>query len=180
MIALRALCLPLGNNFNSFVLTPDFPPPDINECLNGSHNCATGKVCINTQGSFRCRRERSCGTGYELWGDSCKGNSLTVAGNATLSVNTENVIFFLYATAFLLQTSMSALWAPTTADQTLFATTLWALFAATPRTSAGAASCQTALAAASVSVMSSSSMKILWVYGGKSHRKSHKPLSHER
>ncbi|XP_075867740.1 fibulin-1-like isoform X2 [Nelusetta ayraudi] len=45
---------------------------DINECLNGSHHCPTGRVCINTQGSFRCRREKICGTGYELWDNSCK------------------------------------------------------------------------------------------------------------
>ncbi|XP_038566122.1 fibulin-1-like [Micropterus salmoides] len=39
---------------------------DINECLTGSHNCIFGQVCINTEGSFRCQRETSCGTGYEL------------------------------------------------------------------------------------------------------------------
>ncbi|XP_069013008.1 fibulin-1-like [Embiotoca jacksoni] len=39
---------------------------DVNECLTGSHNCVFGKVCINTEGSFRCRREISCGTGYKF------------------------------------------------------------------------------------------------------------------
>ncbi|RXM35499.1 Fibulin-1 [Acipenser ruthenus] len=39
---------------------------DINECLLGSHNCRSGERCINTKGSFRCQREVSCGTGYEL------------------------------------------------------------------------------------------------------------------
>ncbi|KAM3859071.1 fibulin-1-like [Diretmus argenteus] len=39
---------------------------DVNECLIGSHNCLPGQVCINTEGSFRCQRETSCGTGYEL------------------------------------------------------------------------------------------------------------------
>ncbi|XP_066580415.1 fibulin-1 isoform X2 [Amia ocellicauda] len=39
---------------------------DINECLLGSHSCRTGESCINTLGSYRCQREVSCGTGYEL------------------------------------------------------------------------------------------------------------------
>ncbi|XP_067347164.1 fibulin-1-like isoform X2 [Channa argus] len=39
---------------------------DVNECLTGSHHCILGQVCINTEGSFRCQRETSCGTGYEL------------------------------------------------------------------------------------------------------------------
>ncbi|XP_032446481.1 fibulin-1 isoform X1 [Xiphophorus hellerii] len=39
---------------------------DINECLLGSSNCRGGERCINTEGSFRCMREVSCGTGYEL------------------------------------------------------------------------------------------------------------------
>ncbi|XP_028426546.1 fibulin-1 isoform X4 [Perca flavescens] len=43
---------------------------DVNECLNGGHNCVLGQVCINTEGSFRCQRESSCGTGYELRDDN--------------------------------------------------------------------------------------------------------------
>ncbi|XP_067236060.1 fibulin-1 isoform X3 [Chanodichthys erythropterus] len=39
---------------------------DINECLLGSHDCQPGERCINTLGSYRCQREVSCGTGYEL------------------------------------------------------------------------------------------------------------------
>ncbi|KAM6960686.1 fibulin-1-like [Aplochiton taeniatus] len=39
---------------------------DINECLLGTNNCGGGERCINTEGSFRCQREISCGTGYEL------------------------------------------------------------------------------------------------------------------
>ncbi|XP_008314090.1 fibulin-1 [Cynoglossus semilaevis] len=39
---------------------------DINECLTGGHDCVSGQTCINTQGSFRCQRQSSCGTGYEL------------------------------------------------------------------------------------------------------------------
>ncbi|XP_059181640.1 fibulin-1-like [Centropristis striata] len=46
---------------------------DINECLTGNHNCILGQICINTEGSFRCQRETSCGTGYELKDDNtCK------------------------------------------------------------------------------------------------------------
>nr|XP_020479799.1 fibulin-1 isoform X2 [Monopterus albus] len=46
---------------------------DINECLLGASNCRTGERCINTEGSFRCQREVSCGTGYELTdNNNCK------------------------------------------------------------------------------------------------------------
>lgn len=55
-----------------FVSTP--VSSDINECLIGAHNCVAGQVCINTDGSFRCQRETSCGTGYELRDDNtCLG-----------------------------------------------------------------------------------------------------------
>lgn len=47
---------------------------DINECLLGASNCRGGERCINTEGSFRCQREVSCGTGYELTdNNNCKG-----------------------------------------------------------------------------------------------------------
>uniref|UniRef100_A0AAQ6A210 Fibulin-1 n=1 Tax=Amphiprion ocellaris TaxID=80972 RepID=A0AAQ6A210_AMPOC len=46
---------------------------DINECLLGASNCRGGERCINTEGSFRCQREVSCGTGYELTdNNNCK------------------------------------------------------------------------------------------------------------
>lgn len=52
-----------------------FPPwlfLDMNECL--TNPCAIGQICINTAGSFRCQRETSCGTGYELTENNlCKG-----------------------------------------------------------------------------------------------------------
>ncbi|KAK7803581.1 hypothetical protein U0070_004217 [Myodes glareolus] len=49
---------------------------DINECITGSHNCRLGESCINTVGSFRCQRDSSCGTGYELTEDNnCKGTA---------------------------------------------------------------------------------------------------------
>ncbi|XP_019371474.1 PREDICTED: fibulin-1 isoform X1 [Gavialis gangeticus] len=46
---------------------------DVNECITGAHNCGIGQTCINTLGSFRCQRDTSCGTGYELTDESlCK------------------------------------------------------------------------------------------------------------
>ncbi|XP_048680707.1 fibulin-1 isoform X2 [Caretta caretta] len=46
---------------------------DTNECITGMHNCGIGQTCVNTAGSFRCQRETSCGTGYELTEDNhCK------------------------------------------------------------------------------------------------------------
>ncbi|XP_034382533.1 fibulin-1-like isoform X2 [Cyclopterus lumpus] len=43
---------------------------DVNECLTDSHNCVIDQVCINTEGSFHCQRETSCGPGYELKDDN--------------------------------------------------------------------------------------------------------------
>lgn len=49
-------------------------PLDVNECITGSHTCRFGESCINTVGSFRCQRDSSCGTGYELTEhNDCKG-----------------------------------------------------------------------------------------------------------
>ncbi|XP_053894310.1 fibulin-1 isoform X2 [Malaclemys terrapin pileata] len=46
---------------------------DTNECITVMHNCGIGQTCVNTVGSFRCQRETSCGTGYELTEDNhCK------------------------------------------------------------------------------------------------------------
>ncbi|KAG5267223.1 hypothetical protein AALO_G00219360 [Alosa alosa] len=42
------------------------PCENVNECLVGSSTCQQGEQCINTEGSFRCQRMASCGTGYEL------------------------------------------------------------------------------------------------------------------
>ncbi|KAJ6668450.1 hypothetical protein lerEdw1_011932 [Lerista edwardsae] len=53
--------------FMGYQLQPDgFTCEDINECITTAHNCGFGQICINTLGSFRCQRETSCGTGYEL------------------------------------------------------------------------------------------------------------------
>lgn len=49
---------------------------DVNECITGSHSCRLGETCINTVGSFRCQRDSSCGTGYELTEhNDCKGTA---------------------------------------------------------------------------------------------------------
>lgn len=60
--------------FKGFKLKPDEKScEDINECLLGTSNCRGGERCINTEGSFRCQREVSCGTGYELTdNNNCK------------------------------------------------------------------------------------------------------------
>ncbi|XP_028934993.1 fibulin-1 isoform X4 [Ornithorhynchus anatinus] len=57
--------------FVGYQLLPDqVSCEDINECISGTHNCRLGEICINTLGSFRCQRESSCGTGYELMDDN--------------------------------------------------------------------------------------------------------------
>uniref|UniRef100_A0A8D1KPU8 Fibulin-1 n=1 Tax=Sus scrofa TaxID=9823 RepID=A0A8D1KPU8_PIG len=60
--------------FVGYQLLPDgVSCEDINECIKGSQNCRLGETCINTVGSFRCQRDSSCGTGYELTEDNdCK------------------------------------------------------------------------------------------------------------
>ncbi|XP_040894238.1 fibulin-1 isoform X2 [Toxotes jaculatrix] len=60
--------------FKGYKLKPDGKScEDINECLLGASNCRGGERCINTEGSYRCQREVSCGTGYELTdNNNCK------------------------------------------------------------------------------------------------------------
>ncbi|XP_078529957.1 fibulin-1 isoform X2 [Lissotriton helveticus] len=61
---------------------------DINECLVGSHNCKEGLVCINMPGVFRCQREVSCGTGYELTHENtCKDIDECASGIHNCPVN---------------------------------------------------------------------------------------------
>ncbi|KAJ3596100.1 hypothetical protein NHX12_002509 [Muraenolepis orangiensis] len=53
--------------FKGYKLKPNgISCDDINECLLGASDCRGGERCINTEGSFRCQRVVSCGTGYEL------------------------------------------------------------------------------------------------------------------
>ena len=42
---------------------------DVNECINGTHNCDNNATCQNTVGSFNC----SCNHGYDGNGTSCFG-----------------------------------------------------------------------------------------------------------
>ena len=42
---------------------------DVNECINGTHNCDNNATCQNTLGSFNC----SCNPGYDGNGTSCFG-----------------------------------------------------------------------------------------------------------
>lgn len=72
---------------------------DINECLLGASNCRGGERCINTEGSFRCQREVSCGTGYELTdNNNCKGrlSSLTVRQSHVCFLGVDVGNFFLW------------------------------------------------------------------------------------
>ncbi|XP_026535037.1 fibulin-1 isoform X3 [Notechis scutatus] len=53
--------------FMGYQLQPDgFTCEDINECITSANACNIGQICVNTLGSFRCQRETSCGTGYQL------------------------------------------------------------------------------------------------------------------
>ncbi len=46
-----------------------FPNVDIDECINGTENCAD--ICVNTEGGFQC----DCNPGYRLLNAThCKGN----------------------------------------------------------------------------------------------------------
>ena len=48
---------------------------DINECAMNRDSCTAVEICENTVGSFRCRRQTGCGTGYTLDAatNSCQG-----------------------------------------------------------------------------------------------------------
>lgn len=45
------------------------PPPDINECVEGTNNCHEKATCINLIGSYRC----ICRPGYSGNGFICTG-----------------------------------------------------------------------------------------------------------
>ncbi|XP_053574982.1 fibulin-1 isoform X2 [Bombina bombina] len=68
--------------YTGYQLQPDgITCADINECISGTHACKIGQLCINLVGSFRCQRETSCGTGYELTEDNnCKDIDECVTG----------------------------------------------------------------------------------------------------
>ena len=46
---------------------------DIDECLNGTHNCHKNSYCTNVNGSFYC----TCNLGYMGNGTYCQGKNLT-------------------------------------------------------------------------------------------------------
>ena len=50
---------------------------DVDECATGQNDCDIGQRCENTMGSYTCRRQVSCGTGYSLQESSqvCVGKS---------------------------------------------------------------------------------------------------------
>lgn len=62
--------------YKFFLHSPAYIYLDINECGLGIDSCGTGERCENAVGSYVCRRERHCGTGYTLDEDSqrCIGN----------------------------------------------------------------------------------------------------------
>ncbi|XP_062373745.1 fibulin-1-like [Sardina pilchardus] len=80
--------------FEGYKLKPDgFSCDDVNECLVGSSTCQQGEQCINTEGSFRCQRLASCGTGYELTDSNlCKDidECLTATHNCAAEFRCEN------------------------------------------------------------------------------------------
>ena len=45
---------------------------DINECVDGTHNCGDNEACNDINGSFIC----TCPTGLTRLGDSCVGKYL--------------------------------------------------------------------------------------------------------
>lgn len=109
-------------------------PTDINECWLGASNCRLGERCINTEGSFRCQREVSCGTGYELTdANNCKGPSCTRG---------YFILFYFFARVVVctkhlsLQTLTSARSTSITAAEALNAKTPRGHFVVSPRSNA--------------------------------------------
>lgn len=107
---------------------------DINECLLGASNCRGGERCINTEGSFRCQREVSCGTGYELTdNNNCKGEWKLQWSH--LVFNEGSSRHWSPCDLWPYQTSMSVRLRSTTAAATSSARTPRGRSAASPRSS---------------------------------------------
>lgn len=67
----------------------------MNECVAQASPCLAGEICVNTEGSFACRRNTvTCGRGYHLSQDAtqCEG---TVSGETLPSF-----FFFLESCGF--------------------------------------------------------------------------------
>ena len=45
---------------------------DVDECVDGTHQCSSDAVCVNTEGSYNC----TCNPGYEGDGYNCTGKNL--------------------------------------------------------------------------------------------------------
>lgn len=45
---------------------------DINECLMSTRTCQMNERCVNTAGSFVCRRQITCSLGYQINNDVCE------------------------------------------------------------------------------------------------------------
>ena len=63
-----------------------FPPTEINECNEGTHNCDTNADCGNTQGGFTC----TCKSGYT--GSGTSGNCAGMISVLSVFVNCLAVI----------------------------------------------------------------------------------------
>ena len=66
-VSLDSLLKNSDGAFNLF-----FKHTDVDECLNGSHNCHNKAVCTDTVGSYEC----TCNSGYEGDGTNCTSMSL--------------------------------------------------------------------------------------------------------
>uniref|UniRef100_A0A8C7MZY5 Fibulin 2 n=1 Tax=Oncorhynchus kisutch TaxID=8019 RepID=A0A8C7MZY5_ONCKI len=53
---------------------------DINECLMSTHTCQMNEHCVNTAGSFVCRRQITCPLGYQISNDVCEDIDECVQG----------------------------------------------------------------------------------------------------
>lgn len=56
----------LKSHFSTFCL---FAPPDIDECVTGTHTCSENQSCFNVQGGFRCL-SFDCPSNYRRVGET--------------------------------------------------------------------------------------------------------------
>uniref|UniRef100_A0A672IX46 Fibulin-2-like n=1 Tax=Salarias fasciatus TaxID=181472 RepID=A0A672IX46_SALFA len=65
----RVITCPPGYQINNDICE------DINECVQGGHNCGVGFECVNTEGSFRCNPKPRCSTGFQ---QDAQGNCIDI------------------------------------------------------------------------------------------------------